>query len=163
MKRILVVLLAAVMSVTALQSVNAAAPEEGQTYTDISAVDAGGKTVALSSVVGKGKWVLVDFWATWCGPCRAELPYLKAAYKKYADKGFVIYGVSLDRKAEDWVSFVKDNEMTWINVLDEGGKAAAVYGVRYIPSNFLVSPEGKIVATGLRGEGVGEKLAEIFK
>ncbi|MCH5329715.1 MAG: AhpC/TSA family protein [Alistipes sp.] len=139
----------------------------GRPYTDISAVDAEGVKVALSSVVGEGKWVLVDFWATWCGPCRAELPYLKAAYEKYADKGFVIFGVSLDNNVEAWESFVEENGMTWINVIDlEGdsrGTAAEAYGVRSIPSNFLISPEGVITAVHLRGEGVESKLSEIFE
>lgn len=162
MKRILIVLLTAVMSVTALQSVNAAAPEEGQTYTDISAVDAGGKAVALSSVVGKGKWVLVDFWATWCGPCRAEIPYLKAAYKRYASKGLVIYSVSLDRNAENWASFVEEKRLKWINVIDDG-TASDIYKIKYLPTIFLISPDGRIVANGLRGEKIEETVSKIFE
>lgn len=162
MKRILIVLLTAVMSVTALQSVNAAAPEEGQTYTDISAVDAAGRTVALSSVVGKGKWVLVEFWATWCSHCRAEIPYLKAAYKRYASKGLVIYSVSLDRNAENWASFVEEKRLKWINVIDDG-TASDIYKIKYLPTIFLISPDGKIVANGLRGEKIEETVSKIFE
>lgn len=139
----------------------------GSKYTDIKAQDADGAEVALSSVVGEGKWVLVDFWATWCGPCRGELPYLRDAYGKYADKGFEIFGVSLDNDAENWKSFVPENGMTWINVIDvtpdKETPAAAAYGIRSIPSNFLISPDGEIVAKDLRGEEVENTLAGIFE
>ena len=139
----------------------------GSKYIDIKAQDADGSEVALSSVVGEGKWVLVDFWATWCGPCRGELPYLKAAYEKYADKGFEIFGVSLDNDIEGWKAFVPENGMTWINVIDvtpdKETPAATAYGIRSIPSNFLISPDGEIVAKDLRGEDVEKKLSEIFE
>lgn len=140
---------------------------DGSDYIEIEAAGIDGETIALSSVVGEGKWVLVDFWATWCGPCRGELPYLKDAYAKYADKGFVIYGVSLDNDAEGWASFVEENEMTWINVIDvrddKSTPAAEAYGIISIPTNFLISPEGKIAARNLRGDDVEKKLAEIFE
>ena len=139
----------------------------GSSYTDITASDPEGKVIPLSSVVGEGRWVLIDFWATWCGPCRGELPYLKAAYEKYADKGFEIYGVSLDNDAAAWKAFLPANEMTWINVIDvrenKSSPAAEAYGIESIPSNFLISPEGKIVARNLRGTAVEEKLSEIFE
>lgn len=140
---------------------------EGSEYIDIKAVNADGETVALSSVAGSGKWVLVDFWATWCGPCRGEIPYLKEAYEKYADKGFEIYGVSLDNSLDDWRSYVVENGMTWINVndvtADKKTPSAEAYGIISIPSNFLISPDGKIAAKNLRGESVERKLAEIFE
>lgn len=139
---------------------------EGASFIDVSGVDAEGRTVTLSSVAGDGKWVLLDFWATWCGPCRGEIPYLVEAYEKYADRGFEIYGVSLDNDAEGWESFTAANGMTWINVLgvgpDRSSSAAEAYGVRTIPSNFLISPEGVIYAHNLRGEELLETLAEIF-
>lgn len=139
----------------------------GSHFTEIVAPDAEGIDIALSSVVGEGKWVLVDFWATWCGPCRGELPYLKAAYEKYADKGFVIYGVSLDNDSEGWAQFVDDNGMDWINVLDiredKSSPAADAYGIQTIPSNFLIAPDGEIVATNLRGEEVVAALSEILE
>ena len=140
--------------------------EVGAPYIEIVAQDTNDNEVAFSSLVGEGKWVLIDFWATWCGPCRGEIPYLVEAYKKYADKGFEIYGVSLDNNVEAWKSYVAANEMTWVNVIgvnaDKKSPSADAYGVRSIPSNFLISPEGKIVAKNLRGEAVAAKLAEVL-
>lgn len=165
MKKIILMFAAAVMSIAVMQSADAQnQPSTGDVYTEISAKDTNGNTVSLSSVVGSGKWVLVDFWATWCGPCRGEIPYLKEAYAKYAGKGFVIYGVSLDDDKDAWREFVKENGMTWTNVNEpwRGSKAASNYGVEAIPSNFLISPEGKIVATNLRGAGVEKKLEEVL-
>ena len=138
----------------------------GASYIEIVAPNTNDQEVALSSLVGEGKWVLIDFWATWCGPCRGEIPYLIEAYKKYADKGFEIYGVSLDNNADEWKSYIEDKGMTWVNVLgvndDKDCPSANQYGVRSIPTNFLISPEGKIVAKNLRGHSVEEKLAELL-
>lgn len=126
-----------------------------------------GETVSVTPLIGPGKWVLIDFWATWCSPCRGELPYLKEAFKEFGPKGFNIYGVSLDNDAESWKEFLVKEEMTWPNVIAvTDGKSAPIveeYGIRSIPTNFLISPEGKIVAKDLRGEGIKEKLAELVK
>jgi peroxiredoxin len=115
----------------------------------------------------RGKTIFLNFWATWCSPCRGELPYLKEAFKEFGPKGFNIYGVSLDNDAESWKEFLVKEEMTWPNVIAvTDGKSAPIveeYGIRSIPTNFLISPEGKIVAKDLRGEGIKEKLAELVK
>lgn len=141
--------------------------EIGKPYIDVALPDVDGNVVALSSLVGEGKWVLIDFWATWCGPCCHEIPFLREAYAKYHAKGFEIYGVSLDNDRAKWVAFLPENGMTWVNVLgvDENRKSSASdsYAVQFIPTNYLISPEGKIVATGLRGEGIESTLAEYIK
>ena len=138
----------------------------GYPYTDFSCKNAAGETVALSSLVGPGRWVLLDFWATWCQPCMQEVPHLKKAYEAYKGKGFEIYGVSLDKDLTKWRKVVEDKGLNWINVAKEKGGGfdpTAIYNISSIPSNFLISPEGIIVAKDLRGEHLEEKLAEVFK
>lgn len=141
----------------------------GSDLIDLELKDQNGEVVALSDITKSGKWVLVDFWATWCGPCRGEIPYLVAAYEKFAPKGFEIYGVSFDRPGSEdkWKRFTKENSMTWINVwgsADNGSwEAGKQYNVSSIPSNFLYSPEGKLVAKNLRGEEIEKILSEHIK
>lgn len=127
--------------------------------------DVNGKPVSLESF--KGKYVLIDFWASWCGPCRKENPNVVAAYQQFKDKGFTVLGVSLDKPdAHDaWVKAIADDKLDWTQVSDLkywDNEVAKAYGVRSIPANFLIDPNGKIVAKGLRGAALNAKLAQLL-
>lgn len=138
----------------------------GLQFHELTMQDMDGKTVNLSQWAGKGKYVLVDFWASWCGPCRKEMPNVVEAYSKFKDKNFEIVGVSLDSKKDSWTAAVKQLGMTWPQMSDlKGWKSAAntVYGINSIPANVLLDPQGKIIAIDLRGEDLQNKLAEVLK
>lgn len=125
--------------------------------------DPEGNPVALESF--RGKYLLVDFWAAWCSPCRVENPNIVAAYEKYNDKGFEILGVSLDRDRNAWLKAIKDDNLSWTNVSDLNywnNAASRLYNVSSIPASFLLDPDGIIIAKNLRGEELHNKLAEIF-
>ncbi len=137
--------------------------EIGQPAPDFTMNDSAGKPVALSSL--KGKVLLVDFWASWCGPCRAENPNVVKAYQAYGKKGFDILGCSFDQNRDKWLKAVKDDKLTWNQVSDLKGWANAagkLYGVNSIPANVLLDKDQKIIGRNLRGEDLMKKLAEIF-
>ncbi len=125
--------------------------------------DSLGNPVSLSSF--RGKYLLIDFWAAWCPPCRAENPNVVEAYHKYNNKGFEVLGVSLDRSRERWLKAVQDDELVWTQVSDLkywSNEAAALYGISSIPSNLLIDPDGMIIKKNLRGEDLHSALEELM-
>jgi peroxiredoxin len=135
----------------------------GSDAVDFTQNDMTGKPVSLSSF--KGKYVLVDFWASWCRPCREENPNVVKAYQKFSAKNFTVLGVSLDKEKESWVKAVQKDNLTWTHVSDLKyweNSAAALYGVKGIPFNLLVDPSGKIVGKNLRGQDLDDKLCALL-
>ena len=138
----------------------------GQQYTDLEMADPDGKMHKISELVGEGKYVLVDFWASWCGPCRAEMPNVLEAYNKFHDKGFEVVGVSFDQKKEAWVKAIGQLKMPWLQISDLKGwqcAAAPIYKIDGIPDNILIDPQGKIIDRGLRGKALHTKLEQLLE
>ena len=143
--------------------INNKSPEVGNYFTNIKGLDQDGKKHQLSDF--KGKYVLLEFWASWCGPCRQENPITLKVYNKYQSKGFEIFGFSTDADKKSWAEAVKKDNLRWINVSDLKGlysSVAASYRVRAIPQNFLIDQRGFIIAKNLRGNALEEKLKDIF-
>ena len=137
----------------------------GQQYTDLEMADPDGKMHKISELVGEGKYVLVDFWASWCGPCRAEMPNVLEAYNKFHDKGFEVVGVSFDQKKEAWVKAIGQLKMPWLQISDLKGwecAAAPIYKIDGIPDNILIDPQGKIIDRGLRGKALHTILENLL-
>ena len=137
--------------------------ELGQPFIDFTLQTADGEDVNLADLIKNNKVVMVDFWASWCGPCRHENPVVKAAYEKYHAKGLEIVGVSVDRKEAAWLNAVEEDALPYIQVRDADGTVGNDYAIVYIPSNFLYDHNGVMIAKGLRGEELDAKLAEILK
>lgn len=116
--------------------------------------------IKLSSF--KGQYVLIDFWASWCGPCRQENPNVLRAYETFKDKNFTVLGVSIDEKEDAWVKAVKQDGLVWVQLLDRTAEIAKMYGINAIPKNFLVDPSGKIIAKNLRGSELMSTLQEVL-
>ncbi|CAM4044961.1 Peroxiredoxin [Pedobacter westerhofensis] len=137
--------------------------DPGALAANFSLADKNGRLCSLAAF--KGKYVLIDFWASWCVPCRKENPNLIKAYQAYQNKGFTIVGLSMDSSKENWLTAVDQDKLPWLQLNDPKsttGKVANIYGVKSLPANFLVGPDGKIIAKNLRGEAVQKKLKALI-
>jgi peroxiredoxin len=137
----------------------------GKPAIDFTLNDTNGKPVKFSDHWRKAEYTLIDFWAAWCGPCRRENPNVVAAYNKYKDKGFTVFGVSLDKSKSDWLKAIETDHLTWTHVSDLvywNSAPAQLYGVRAIPANFLIDKNGIIVAKNIRGEELHKTLEKLL-
>jgi peroxiredoxin len=139
----------------------ASATEPGETFIDISLPGPQGQTVSVKDYVGKNKLVLIDFWASWCGPCMAEMPYVVKTYERFHDKGLEIVGVSLDNNKANWLAAIERTGQKWPQMSDLQGwdcQGAQFYNIQSIPANVLINEHGKIVARDLRGDALFEEV-----
>ena len=136
----------------------------GKTISDFEQADPNGKMVNIKSF--RGKYVLIDFWASWCGPCRGENPNVVAAYNKYKNKNFTVLGISLDKSKDAWLGAVEKDGLTWTQLSDLkfwSNAVAQQFGIQSIPQNFLIDPNGVVIGKNLRGEALEAKLESILK
>jgi peroxiredoxin len=137
-----------------------AQPKTGSSVPEIQLKDSKGNVVKLSSL--KDKVILIDFWASWCGPCRRSIPHLQTLYSKYKEKGFEIYGISVDNNANAWKKAVVENNIKWIQVNDPQGEVAGPWQVTYIPNTYLINKKGKIVAIDAPENALEDMISKLL-
>lgn len=136
--------------------------KDGQKVPDFKVKDAAGREITLKELCKGKKYILIDFWASWCVPCRKEIPNVKKLYAQYASKGFEVVSISIDKKKADWEKAVKAEQLKWPNFLDTTG-VADLYKVKFVPTMYLIKADGTIVGDQLRGQALADKLAELYK
>ena len=147
-----------------IEQVNAQqATAEGKIFSDVKGSDVDGNIVSLSDYVGKGNYVLIDFWASWCSPCHKEIPNLKQLHQKYKDKGLTVIGVYVWDSAENMKTALKEEQITWPQIVDSEDEATYTYGVTTIPHIILFGPDGTILKRDIRGERMIRTVSKYFE
>ncbi|MGN6617983.1 MAG: TlpA family protein disulfide reductase [Ilyomonas sp.] len=153
-------LIVSVIATLLIVTIANAQPQRGEVAPEIKLPNAKGTVVSLSSL--KGKIVLIDFWASWCGPCRRTVPAMRELYKKYHNKGFEIYGISVDADKNDWKRAVFEDGIKWMQVNDADGKVATEWRLQYIPNTYLLDKNGKVVSINASEQQLEELLQKLL-